>query len=424
MLEAERSVSAFTVVGIALASALVPLNSTMIAVALPTLSREFDIARGDAAVLVTIYLAAMLIGQPLAGRIADIIGARRLGIIAVSGFGLCSAAAMVAPTFAVLVAIRSGQAVFASGLSPSVQSLLRAITTPSERGRAFGLQGSVIGAGAGLGPVIGGLLLAGFGWRAIFAVNIPIVIIVLIVLQRSVPVDAHAIDEVDHATAPTGGASDRGSRAATPRLFNRVFSAAFSTQALSVFAQYTLLLVTPIVLDDRGWGTGSIGVALSTLTLGMIVMGPPGGRLGDEWGRRRPVLIGLGVATVSVAVAVAFGHDIASATLIASLLAFGLGLGVATPSVLAAGVEAAPVARVGLASGVLSSGRYVGSIMASILLSALVADNGDGVTTMLVMSTVALVLSLGAAANLPSHPTSVAPSEQPQPVGGERTGIG
>jgi MFS family permease len=123
MTRAEHSVSAFTIVGIALASALVPLNSTMIAVALPTLSKEFDIARGDAAVLVTIYLAAMLIGQPLSGRLADVIGARRLGIIAVSGFGLCSAAAMLAPTFGVLVAIRAGQAIFASGLSPSVQSL-------------------------------------------------------------------------------------------------------------------------------------------------------------------------------------------------------------------------------------------------------------------------------------------------------------
>jgi MFS family permease len=424
MAKAEHSVSAFTIVGIALASALVPLNSTMIAVALPTLSEEFDITRGDAAVLVTIYLAAMLIGQPLSGRVADVIGARRLGIIAVSGFGLCSAAAMFAPTFTVLVAIRAGQAIFASGLSPSVQSLLRAITTPSERGRAFGVQGSVIGAGAGLGPVIGGLLLAGFGWRAIFAVNIPIVIVVLIVLRRSVPVDAHAIDEIDGRTTTTDGEPNDAPSGVQPRLFNRVFSAAFSTQALSVFAQYTLLLVTPIVLDDRGWGTGSIGVALSTLTLGMIVMGPLGGRLGDEWGRRRPVLIGLGVATASVATAVALGDDIASALLIAALLAFGLGLGVATPSVLTAGVEAAPAARVGLASGVLSSGRYVGSIVASILLSALVTDDGDGVITMLVMSTAALVLSLVAAANLPSHPTAVVPSEQPETVSGERTGIG
>lgn len=233
------------------------------------------------------------IGQPLSGRLADAIGARRLGIIAVSGFGQCSAAAMFAPTFTVLVAIRAGQADVASGLSPSVQSLLRSITAPSERGRAFGLQGSVIGVGAGLGPVIGGLLLAGFGWRAIFAVNIPIVIIALIVLQRSVPVDANSTDAHSRDAHSTGAIIETGAptNGHAPRLFNRVFSAAFATQALSVFAQYTLLLVTPIVLDDRGWGTGSIGIALSTLTLGMIVMGPPGGRLGDEWGRRRACLL-------------------------------------------------------------------------------------------------------------------------------------
>ncbi len=418
MPRAERSVSAFTIVGIALASALVPLNSTMIAVALPTLADEFDITRGDAAVLVTIYLAAMLLGQPFAGRVADAVGARRLGIIAVSGFGICSAAAIFAPTFAVLVVIRTGQAVFAAALSPSVQSLLRAITTSSERGRAFGVQGSVIGVGAGLGPLIGGLLLAGFGWRAIFAVNIPIVIIVLIVLHRSVPVARTALD--DDVTDPAHhDVSDDGRR-----LVNRVFSAAFGTQALSVFAQYTLLLVTPIVLDDRGWGTGSIGVAVSTLTLGMIVMGPPGGRLGDDWGRRRPVVIGLGVATAAVATAALSGADITSALLVAVLLCFGLGLGVATPSVLTAGVEAAPAARVGLASGVLASSRYVGSIVSSLLISALVDDGGDGVATMLTLSTAALILSLGAALNLPSDPAPAPTSEHPEAVSSRRPGTG
>ena len=274
----------------------------------------------------------------------------------------------------------------------------------------------MIGVGAGLGPVIGGLLLAGFGWRAIFAVNIPIVIIVLIVLCRSVPVapttQGHEVAEPEHHDVPHDGG----------RLFNRVFSAAFGTQALSIFAQYTLLLVTPIVLDDRGWGTGSIGVAVSTLTLGMIVMGPPGGRLGDDWGRRRPVVIGLGVATVSVATAAASGADITSALLVVVLLCFGLGLGIATPSVLTAGVEAAPPARVGLASGVLASSRYVGSIVASLFLSALVDDGGDGVTTMLTLSTAALILSLGAAANLPSDAAPASTPDHTEAVSGQRPG--
>ncbi len=420
MARAEQSLSAFTVAGIALAAALVPLNSTMIAVALPTLADEFDISKGNAAVLVTVYLAAMLIGQPLAGRLADGIGARRLGIIAVSGFGLCSAAAVFAPTFAVLVAIRAGQAAFASALSPSVQSLLRALTSPSDRGRAFGMQGSVMGIGAGLGPVIGGVLLAGFGWRAIFAVNLPIVIVVLIVLRRSVPKDTAAPEAVVVETARPNGLFADGSQP----LFNRVFCAACATQALSVLAQYALLLVTPIVLDGRGWGTGSIGLALSMLTLGMIVMGPPGGRLGDEFGRRRPAVIGLAIATVSVCVAVVFGDAAASALLIGVLLFFGLGLGVATPSVLTAGVEAAPEARVGLASGVLSSGRYLGSIVASLLISALVADNGEGVTTVLAISAIGLVASVGTAANLTSRPAPDAEPAHPEFVIGERTEIG
>jgi len=401
-----RRASTFTIVGIALASALVPLNSTMIAVALPTLADEFDITKGHAAILITVYLVAMLVGQPTSGRIADHIGARRLALIAVAGFGACSAAAMFAGTFAVLVAIRAGQAVFASALSPSVQALLRRVTDADTRGRAFGLQGSVIGVGAGLGPALGGLLLAGFGWRALFAVNLPIVVVVLIVLRRSVP---DTVDRLDtRATPATVGDSHGESPAAdveTP-LANPTFVAAFSTQALSVLAQYALLLITPMVLDDRGWSSGEVGLAVTALTLGMIVMSPIGGRLGDEWGRRRPVMLGLLGATLAVAVSAAFGTDVASALLIATLLGFGLGYGIASPSILTAGIEAAPERRVGLAAGLLSMSRYVGSIVASVLLAVVVSDDAEGIGTMLVISSVALVISLLTASRLPRLPVA------------------
>ena len=393
-----QGASTFTIVGIALASALVPLNSTMIAVALPTLADEFDITTGHAGVLITVYLVAMLVGQPTSGRLADHIGARRLAIIAVVGFGLFSAAAMFTTTFAMLVTVRAGQAVFASALSPSIQALVRKVTDPENRGRAFGLQGSVIGAGAGLGPVIGGLLLAGFGWRAIFAINLPIVIVVLVVLQRSVP--ATVDSRVSHADANPARepvASDE------PVLANPTFRAAFSTQALAVFAQYALLLICPIILDDRGWATGAIGLALSALTLGMILMGPTGGRLADRWGRRRPVVLGLAVSTVAVAASAAFGTTVGSAVLIATLLAFGLGYGVASPGILTAGIEAAPEQRIGLAAGLLSMSRYVGSIAASILLTLVVTDDASGVGVILVVSTIALGASLYTASLLPGR---------------------
>jgi MFS family permease len=390
--DGEGVVPAFTIAGIALASALVPLNSTMIAVALPRIARDFDISKGRASVLVTLYLVAMLVGQPLAGRVCDVLGARRLATIATAGFGVFSAAAMFAGSFWLLVALRALQAAFASALVPSVQAMLREVVPDRERGRAFGVQGSVLGVGAGLGPVIGGLATAAFGWRAIFGVNLPVVLAVLYVLQRRVaPSTAQAVAEASIEPDDAG------------RLFNGVFGVAFSTQALSTFAQYALLLAVPIVLDSRGWSSASIGVALSFLTLGMVVTGPYGGRIGDAHGRRRPVVIGLAVTVVAVGASAVVGDDVPSAVLVATLLLFGLGLGVATPSVMTAGIEAAPLGRVGSAAGLLSASRYVGSIASTLVLASVVHDDGSGLATLLIVCAATLVVSLAVARRLPGR---------------------
>ncbi len=394
MSEPREGVSTFTITGVAFAAVLVPLNSTMIAVALPRLAKEFHIEKGHAGLLVTVYLAAMLVGQPLSGRLGDAIGARRLGTIAVIGFGVFSTASMLSTTFVMLVVCRAVQAVFASAITPSVQATLRMITTPEERGRAFGLQNSVIGVGAGLGPVIGGLLIATLGWRAIFGINIPLVLAILYVLRRTVP-----ISPARSATAKVSPDDDR------PRLVNPVFASALGTQSLAVLAQYSLLLVTPLLLDARGWGSGSIGLALSLLTLGQIVMSPVGGRWGDLHGRRSPVVAGLAVAAVAVAATAVFGDDPASTLLLVVLLLFGLGLGLAIPGITTAGLESAPVARIGLASGVLSAARYVGSIAASLVLALVVDDDAHGVGTMFVMCVVALTVALATASRFPHRPT-------------------
>jgi MFS family permease len=399
MSEGEPVASTATVAGIALASALVPLNSTMIAVALPTIADDFDVGTGRAGLLVTVYLVAMLIGQPFAGRVADVLGARRLARIAVVGFGACSAFAALAGTFPLLLVARTAQAVFASALTPSVQSMLRAVASPDDRGSAFGIQGSVIGVGAGLGPVIGGVLIALFDWPAIFWVNLPIAAVVLVVLHRSVPDRATVatrvdVGELERAAVPSSGA----------RVTNRVVTAAFATQVFSTLAQYALLLITPIVLDDRGWGSGAIGFATSALTLGMIVTGPLGGRLGDVRGRRFPVVAGIAIATLAVALPAIGGDDTSSAVLIVALALFGVGLGTATPSILTAGIEAAPEGRIGLASGVLSASRYVGSIVASVLLTVLVGDTAEGAGAMLAVCVASLLVSLATAFGLPMRP--------------------
>ena len=270
--------------------------------------------------------------------------------------------------------------------------MLRDAVPSEERGRAFGLQSPVIGVGAGLGPVIGGLATAAFGWRAIFGVNLPIVIAVLFVLRRHV---SEPVAEV----SPTSATTDLS---ATP-IFNRVFGAACSTQALSTFAQYGLLLAVPLVLDSRGWSAATTGIALTALTLGLVVMGPSGGRQGDVRGRRRPVIAGLAVTLIAVTASAVAGDDAPSWLLVTTLALFGIGLGVATPSIMTAGIEAAPQRRIGAAAGVLSASRYVGSIAATLVLASVVRDNGEGLSLMLTVCTITLVPALACARWLPGR---------------------
>ncbi len=390
--DGEGFVPATTIAGIALASVLVPLNSTMIAVALPDIASDLDVSTGRSSVLVTIYLVAMLVGQPLSGWVCDVVGARRLALVATAGFGTFSAAAMVAGSFWQLVALRAAQAAFASALMPSVQATLREVVPAAQRGRAFGVQGSVIGAGAGVGPVIGGVAVAAFGWRAIFGVNLPVVLVVLQVLRR----------RSTDVGAPARPAASAHADPAEP-LFNRVFGAACATQALSTLAQYALLLAVPIVLDHRGWSAAQIGLSLSLLTLGMVVMSPYGGRIGDTVGRRLPVSVGFAVALAAVGVSVVGGDDVTSAVLVSTLLLFGLGFGLATPSIMTAGIESASPARVGSAAGVLSASRYVGSIASTLLLAGLIDDDGDGLSLLLLVCAGGMALALVASRQLPGR---------------------
>jgi DHA2 family methylenomycin A resistance protein-like MFS transporter len=268
--------------------------------------------------------------------------------------------------------------------------MLREVVPIWQRGRAFGVQGSVIGVGAGLGPVIGGLATAAFGWRAIFGVNLPVVIAVLALLR-------HPVTTIAASPAPSTADPPEES----PRLVNAVFGAAFCTQALSTFAQYGLLLGVPIVLHSRGQGAAAIGAAVSAMTLGMVVTGPYGGRLGDVRGRRRPVVLGLVITLLAIAAAAAGGDDVPSAVLLASLVVSGIGQGVASPSVMTAGIEAAPPARIGSAAGLLSASRYVGSITSTLVLARLLGDDGSGFAALLTLCVASLAVCVAVARRLP-----------------------
>ena len=361
------------------AASLVPLNSTMIAVGLPDVAHELDVSRGTVASLVTTYLVAMAVCQPIAGRAGDRWGSRRVTLAALLGFGMLSGVAAAAPTFRWLLLARAAQATFGAALIPNVQALVRSAVETSRRGRAFGVLGIGIGAGAAVGPVVGGPLVDLAGWRAIFLVNLPVAIAALVLVAR-VSVDAHP-----HA-------DDVASRGV---LRNIPFVAACIAQAAGNLTQYTVLLVVPLVLDERGWSSTEIGFALVALTAGILVFNPIGGAMGDRVGRTRPVVYGMSFLVAGALVLAVVLHG-APALIVAGLLLVGIGAGLGYASLQAAALEAVPDREVAAAAGMLSTSRYVGSITGSVGIAALVGEHGGGSRAVLVLTAVAAVVAVAA----------------------------
>ena len=174
-------------VGIALGTLLAPLNSTMIAVALPRIVDDFDSSIGTVGWLVTTYLLALAVVQPVAGKLGDRHGRRPFVVGGLIVFGLASLGAAAAPGLTLLIVFRVLQAVSGAVVFPNGAGLIRELVPADRRGGAFGIVGGSVAFAAGLGPLLGGLLLTVGGWRAIFLVNVPVVVAAVAVSWWAVP---------------------------------------------------------------------------------------------------------------------------------------------------------------------------------------------------------------------------------------------
>ena len=123
----------------ALGTMLMPLNSTMIAVALPDVVDDLDVSLGSTAWLVSGYLIAQASLQPLAGKLGDRLGRRPLILAGLASFGLVSLGAALAPSLAVLIAFRVPQAVAGALVFPNAIALVRELLPEARRGTVFGM---------------------------------------------------------------------------------------------------------------------------------------------------------------------------------------------------------------------------------------------------------------------------------------------
>ncbi|MFF4951098.1 MFS transporter [Streptomyces chattanoogensis] len=166
-----------------LGSLLNPLNSTMIATALVAIGRDFRVGPADTAWLLSAMYLASAVGQPSMGRLADRVGPRRVfvaGALMVCAAGLIGA---LAPVFTVLIASRVVLGIGTAAAYPAAMAMLRGESRrtgrPTPRAVLGRLSLAALGSAA-VGPTLGGLLAATAGWRAVFAVNIPLALLTLV----------------------------------------------------------------------------------------------------------------------------------------------------------------------------------------------------------------------------------------------------
>ncbi len=438
------------VVSIALANFVVPLNSTMVVVALPAISRDLGVDRATAAWLVTSYLIAMAALQPIGGRLGDRFGRRRLLLAALVAFGVLSAAAPFAPSFLALAGFRLAMALCAAAISPNSFGLLRGQAVEGRAGTYFGIAGAFGGIGASAGPLLGGLLAA-VDWRLIFTVNVPLILAILALgwfhlphdlPKRKAPLDVvgavsvgviltvaawtltreNAISDpmtlVLLAAAAAGGVllfryeSGLPDPALPPALFRiRPFTTANLTIGLSNLTLYGSFIAIPIALSGLPDATVRTGVVLTSQAVAVILLSPVSGALVDRFGARLPTALGGAFLAIGLTLPVVLHGTSDPSVLLIGMPIMGAGLAFNFPATRIAALDAAPARLASLASGVTQTSRYFGGIIGSVAAAAALAADTTALPTLFLAFAGAGLLSAFVGVTLPAHITMDAAKE-------------
>ena len=412
--------TATRLLGISLGYFMVLLDMTVLAVAEPDLARSLHPSTAGLQWVVTAYTVTFAAALLSAGAGADRFGARRVFTVGVVTFGLGSLACAGAPNLATLVAMRAVLGVAAAACVPASLAMIADLyPEPARRARAVSVWAAVSGAAVAAGPVLGGLLVALGGWRAVFLVNVPVAALTCLLVRGPAPAPVARSDGrrrtswsaqlaatvafalgTDAVIAFGAGDTLHGAcslavtavavaglvlfdrRAEAPLLVHGPGLAPALVTGAAVNATLSgVLFVVPLVLAHRtGLSALQTGVAFLPMTVPFAVNPLLTGRLVARRGPWPPLLLGVALlGTGSLALALAVHDDALSGhggfvVLLTALAALGFGTSFALPSLVALVIGAAPSGAAGRAGGLLTAVRQLGASVGVALAGSFVVD--------------------------------------------------
>src|SRR5215204_6024773 len=380
----------WTLLVVSVATFMLLLDITVVNVALPSIRQDLGASFTDLQWVVDAYALTLATLVLTAGSLADRLGRRRLFAVGLVIFSVASLLCALAPDPTLLSLARAlqgmgGAALFAVSLALVAQEF----PAGPQRGMAMGLYGATIGMAVAIGPLVGGALTDGLGWRSIFFLNVPVGVAALAVtyrkLRESRDPNATGVDWAGVASFSgallmlvlalvRGNAEGWGSRLIVALLAgSTVLLAAFAVSG-SLLAMF--LYLTLYLQNYLGYAPLAAGLRYLPITLLAFLFGPIAGALLSRVPARLLLGVGLGITGVGLLLMSGIQAGSGWTTLLGGFLVAGAGVGLLNPVIAAVAVSVVPNQHSGMAAGINDTFRQVGIAVGIAVWGAILVGRG------------------------------------------------
>jgi EmrB/QacA subfamily drug resistance transporter len=443
---------------------MIMLDNTVVNVALPSIEHDLGAGLSELEWIVAGYAVTFATFMLTGGKLADLLGRRRIFVTGLAVFSGASLACALAPSAGFLIGARAVQGVGAALLNPATLSIIAATFAPRERGMAIGIWAGVSALALAIGPLVGGLLTEQVGWSSIFYINVPIGVVAIIASFLLID-ESRDTSEGQRPDLPGLFSSGLGLFALTFGMIEANTYGWASARIVGAFALAVVALVSFVFLELRqrkpmidlglfrsatftganlvvllvalamfgvfffvslymqnilGYSAVRAGAAFLPMTVLIIAIAPIAGRLSDRIGSRWLLAFGMTVLAAQLFYFSRLGVDQSYWSLFPGMALGGIGMATVMSPATAAALSGVSVDKAGVGSAVVNSSRQVGGSVGIALMGAIVAHEAGGSATpeafmngfsaaLLVASGIALAGAVAALVLVRSHAESSRP---------------
>ncbi len=400
---------------------MIMLDNTVVNVALPAIQRDLGIGVAELEWVVTGYALSFAVLMLSGGKLADMLGRRRIFLAGLAVFTLSSLLCGLAGSAELLIGARVVQGVGAALMMPATLSIITATFPPRERGAALGIWAGVSALALAIGPLVGGVITEHVGWNWIFYVNVPVGLIGLAAARLIIPEsrDTSPEQRLDLPGLLTSGVAlfafvyaliEANSRGWTSPLILGLFGVAVAAGAAFVLLELrqrlplfdmtlfrdptfaganTVALLVSLAMfgvfffislymqNVLGYSAVRAGVSFLPMTFLIIVLAPWAGRASDRLGSRWLMTAGMTLVGISLLVFAQLQTDSSYLLLLPGMILGGFGMAITMTPMTAAALSSVPPDKAGVGSGMLNTFRQVGGSIGIALMGAILANGSN-----------------------------------------------